>query len=186
MGSDGGIIEQLAADHRAIQGLLDRVRSAPPGSDERTSLVEQVSGRLVSHLVAEKESLYPLVHRYVVDGDKGVNELLAVDEDIQRTLKSLETVPARSEEYVHLLLGLVSGVTEHVVGLEQRLFPRLQAMGPAAALREAGADTRRTRAVGPTRPRPDAPDSPALTRLTSAVWGPWDRLRDRLGRRGLR
>lgn len=185
MGSDSGIIEQLAADHRGIQNLLDRVRSAPPGSDERTSLVEQAGRRLVSHLVAEKERLYPLVHRYVVDGDKGVNALLAVDEDIQRTLKSLEAVPAGSERYVHLLLCLVSGVTEHVVKLEQRVFPRLQAMGPAAVLREAGAGTRHTEAVGPTRPRRDAPDSPALTKLTSAVWGPWDRLRDRLGRRGL-
>ncbi|MEU2716310.1 hemerythrin domain-containing protein [Streptomyces sp. NPDC007205] len=107
-GSDSGIIEQLAADHRGIQNLLDRVRSAPPGSDERTSLVEQASCRLVSHLVAEKERLYPLVHRYVVDGDKRVNALLAVDEDIQRTLESLEAVPARSERYVHLLLCLVS------------------------------------------------------------------------------
>ncbi|MGW3459986.1 hemerythrin domain-containing protein [Streptomyces olivaceoviridis] len=185
MGSDSGIIEQLTADHRAIQNLLDRVRSAPPGSDERASLVAQVGGRLVSHLVAEKECLYPLVRRYVVGGDQGVDELLAVDEDIQRTLKSLGAVPAHSEEYVRHLLGLVSCVTAHVVGLEQRLFPRLQAVGPADALRDAGAGTRRTEAVGPTRPRPGAPDSPALTRLTSAVLGPWDRLRDRLGRRGL-
>ncbi|MER6629076.1 hemerythrin domain-containing protein [Streptomyces sp. NPDC000987] len=187
MGSDSGIsiIEQLAADHRRIQSLLDRVRSAPPGSDERTSLVEQAGSRLVSHLVAEKERLYPLVDRYVVDGDEGVDGLLAVDERIQRALKSLEDVPADSERYAHLLLCLVSGVTEHVVGLEQRLFPRLQAMSPVAVLRDAGAGARRAEAVGPTRPRPDAPGSPALTKLTSAVWGPWDRLRARLARRGL-
>ncbi|MEW2619196.1 hemerythrin domain-containing protein [Streptomyces sp. NPDC048106] len=183
MGSDSGIIEQLAADHRRIQNLLDRVRSAPPGSDERTSLVEQAGSRLVSHLVAERERLYPLVHRYVVDGDAGVNELLAVDEDIQRTLKALEAAPAGSERYARLLLCLVSGVTEHVVGMEQRLFPRLQAMSPVAVLRDAGAGTRHAEAVGPTRPRPDAPSSPALTKLTSAVWGPLDRLRDRLERR---
>lgn len=185
MGSDSDILEELAADHRRIQNLLDRVRSAPAGSDERTSLVEQVSGCLVRHLVTEREHLHPLVHRYVVDGDQWTHGLLAVDRDIERTLKSLETVPPRNERYTDLLLSLVSDVTRHVVDLEQRVFPRLQPMSPAAVLRDAGTGARRAEAVAPVRPRPGAPASPRLTRLTASIRGPWDRLRDRMSRRGL-
>ncbi|MFF9094206.1 hemerythrin domain-containing protein [Streptomyces sp. NPDC014776] len=185
MVSDSGIIGELARDHHRIQGLLDRTRSAPPGSEERTSLVEEAGKRLVRHLVVEKEYLHPLLRRHVLDGEEWEGNLLAVDRSIEETLKSLEQVPPSGERHTELLLTLMADVTRHVVEQEQRVFPRLQALSPAAELRDAGSEAREAEAVAPTRPRPEAPDSPALTRLTSSVWGPWDRLRDRLSRRGL-
>ncbi|MGW3354402.1 hemerythrin domain-containing protein [Streptomyces bungoensis] len=183
---DSGIIEELAADHHRLQDLLHRVRSAPAGSDERALLVERAGIRLTRHLVAERERLHPLLRRYVVDGDEFVDRLRAGDKEVERTLEALEDTPPHSEAYVNLLLSLADGVTRHVVEQEQRVFPRLQAMSPDAVLREAGAEARRAEAVAPSRPRPDAPDSPALTRLTTSVWGPWDRLRDRVTGRGRR
>ncbi|OIK27914.1 hemerythrin domain-containing protein [Streptomyces malaysiense] len=184
MGSDSGIIAELATDHRGVQNLLDRVRAAAPGSEERAFLVEQVSTRLVRHLTAEQEHLHPLLHRYVVDGDAWTDRLATGDREIERTLRSLEAVPPHTEEYVRLLLSLTEHVTRHVVELEQQVFPRLQAVSPDAVLRDAGAGAHRTEAVAPTRPRPAAPGSPEPTRLTASVRGPWDRLRDRVTRRG--
>lgn len=183
---DSGIIEELAADHHRVQGLLDRVRSAPAGSDERALLAEQAVIRLTRHLVAERERLHPLLRRYVVDGDDWVHRLRAGDKQVEETLGALEEAPPHSETYVRLLLSLADGVTRHVVEQEQRVFPRLQAVGPEAVLREAGAEARRAEAAAPSRPRPGAPDSPALTKLTASVWGPWDRLRDRVTGRGRR
>ncbi|MEU0400578.1 hemerythrin domain-containing protein [Streptomyces sp. NPDC006197] len=183
---NSGIVGELSADHQGIQQLVDQVRAAPPGSAERASLVEQLSGRLVGHLVTERAHLLPLVRRHVADGDEWVNRFHAEDRELQQTLATLRDTAPHGERYMALLLSVVTAVTRHVVEMEQLLFPRLQATAPATALRDAAAEARETAAVAPTRPRPCAPGSPALTKLSASFWGPWDRFRDRLTHRGRR
>ncbi|MFF3906103.1 hemerythrin domain-containing protein [Streptomyces sp. NPDC001848] len=184
MGSRSGIIEVLTADHRRIQRLFDRIRSSAPGSDERKTLVEQVGMSLVRHAVAEREHLYPAVRRFVVDGDAWADRELAEHRRIEELLSSLEAQEADSVEFGHLLLSVISRVTEHVVQEEQLLFPRLQAVCPAEVLRDLGAKAGDTEAAAPTRPRPGAPEPALLVKATAQVRGPWDRLRDLVTRRG--
>jgi hemerythrin superfamily protein len=184
VGSRSGIIEVLTADHREIQRLFDRIRSSAPGSDERNTLVEQVGIGLVRHSVAEKEYLYPAVRRFVVDGDAWADRELSEHREIEELLSSLEAHEAVSEEFGHLLLSVITRVTEHVVEEEQLLFPRLQAACPADVLRELGTKVRDTEASAPTRPRPGAPEPAPLVKVTAQAWGPWDRLRDLVTRRG--
>ncbi|MGW3497661.1 hemerythrin domain-containing protein [Streptomyces sp. NPDC001020] len=186
MGSRSDIIEVLTADHRKIQRLFDRIRSSAPGSNERKALVEQVSITLVRHSVAEKEYLYPAVRRFVADGDAWMDHELTEHRAIEELLDSLEAQEPDSEEFGRLLLALVTRVTRHVVKKEQLLFPRLQAMCPADVLRELGEKVRDAEASAPTRPRPGAPESAPLLKAASQVWGPWDRLRDLVTRRGRR
>lgn len=184
MGSRSGMIEVLTADHRKIQRLFDRIRSSQPGSNERKTLAEQVSIGLVRHSVAEKEYLYPAVRRFMVDGDAWADRGLAGHRAIQELLDSLEAQEADSEEFGRLLLCVIARVTDHVVEEEQLLFPRLQAACPADVLRELGAKVRDTEASAPTRPRPGAPESAPVVQVTAQAWGPWDRLRDLVTRRG--
>lgn len=186
MGGQSGIIEALTADHRRIQRLFDRIRSSAPGSDERRTLVEQVGIGLLRHSVAEKEYLHPAVRRYVADGDSWADRALAGHREIEELLSSLEAREADSEEFGHLLLSLIARVSQHIVEEEQLLFPRLQAMCPADVLRELGAKARETEACAPTRPRPGAPGSASMTKVTAQAWGPWDRFRDLVTRRGRR
>ncbi|MGV9246754.1 hemerythrin domain-containing protein [Streptomyces sp. NPDC003710] len=186
MGSRSSIIEVLTADHRKIQRLFDRIRSSAPGSGERRTLVEQVSVSLVRHSVAEKEYLYPAVRRFVVDGAAWADRELTEHRRIEELLKSLEAQESGSEEFTRLLLSVITRVTEHVVEEEQLLFPRLQAVCPADVLRDLGTKVRDTEASAPTRPRPGAPASAALVKVTAQAWGPWDRLRDLVTRRGRR
>ncbi|MGW5663990.1 hemerythrin domain-containing protein [Streptomyces sp. NPDC003758] len=186
MPSRSGIIEVLTADHREIQRLFGRIRSSPPGSEERKILVEQVSSSLVRHSVTEKEYLYPAMRRYVTDGDTWADRELTEHREIEGLLNSLEAQEADSAEFGHLLLSVITRVTEHVVEEEQLIFPRLQAVCPADVLQELGARARDTEASAPTRPRPGAPESAPMTKVTAQVWGPWDRLRDLVTRRGRR
>ncbi|TWV32556.1 hemerythrin domain-containing protein [Streptomyces misionensis] len=184
MGSRSGIIEVLTADHREIQRLFDRIRSSSPGGDERGALVEQVSIRLVRHFTVERECLYPALRRYLPDGGARAERRIGGQRRIEELLTSLESLEADSERFGHLLLSLLTRVTEHVVEEEQLLLPRLQALCPADVLRDLGDKARRAEASAPTRPRPGAPGSAPLTRATAQVWGPWDRLRDLVTRRG--
>jgi hemerythrin superfamily protein len=187
--SDSDIIGVLTADHREIQRLFDRLRSSAPVSDERSALVERASVALVRHSVAEKEYLYPAVCRFVPDGDAWTDQGLAEHREIEELLESLEAREAAEpggEESGRLLLAVITRVTRHLVEEEQILFPRLQALCPADVLKELGRKARDAEASAPTRPRPDAPGSAPLTKAASRVWGPWDRIRDLLTRRGRR
>jgi hemerythrin superfamily protein len=184
VGSGSGIIEVLTADHRTIQRLFDRIRSSAPGSDERKTLVEQVSISLIRHSVAEKEHLYPAVRRFVVDGDTWADHELLEHRRIEELLHALEGQEGDSEDFGHLLLSVINRVTEHVVEEEQLLFPRLQAGCPADVLQELGTKVRNSEASGPTRPRPSPPESAPMVKVTAQAWGPWDRLRDLVTRRG--
>ncbi|MEU6284496.1 hemerythrin domain-containing protein [Streptomyces sp. NPDC047028] len=184
MESESGMLGELTADHQRIQRLFDQARSAAPGSAERTSLVERISISAVRHLVAEREHLHPTVRRYVVDGDDWVQAQLAEGRELEWTLSALEAADPRGEEFVELLLAAGSGVTRHVLEQEQLVFPRLQALCPPDVLRAAGSDVRPTEESAPTRPRPRSPRSAPLAKVTALAWGPLDRLRDHVTRRG--
>ncbi|MEW2294178.1 hemerythrin domain-containing protein [Streptomyces sp. NPDC006743] len=186
MDSRSGIVDELTRDHQRIQDLFDRIRSVRPGTGERSALVEQVCAELVRHSVVEKAHLYPAVRRYLPDGDRWAERELAAHQELEELLVSLEAAGPAREESGRLLLAVVTRATEHIVGQEQRLFPRLQALCPAEALRDLGDRARATAASAPTRPRSTTPDSAPLVKLTAQVWGPWDRLRDLTTRRGRR
>jgi hemerythrin superfamily protein len=184
VGSRSDIIEVLTADHRMIQRLFDRIRSSAPGSDERRALVEQVSIALVRHSVAEREYFYPAVRRFLPDGGTWAERELTEHRRIEELLKSLEAHEVGSEEFGHLLLSVITRVTEHVVEEEQLVFPRLQAVCPADVLQDLGRKVRDAEASAPTRPRPSASAPAPVVKAAAQVWGPWDRLRDLMTRRG--
>ncbi|GAB7058985.1 hemerythrin domain-containing protein [Streptomyces mexicanus] len=181
-----GIVEELTDDHRRIQSLFDRIRSAPAGSAERSALVEEASRELVRHATAERSHLYPAVRRHLPDGAARAEHALRGHQEIEELLRSLREADTGGEEFGRLLLSVVTRVTRHVVEEEQLLFPRLQALCPAEVLCELGAKVRGAEASAPTRPRPAASDAAPLVRITSQVWGPLDRLRDLASRRGRR
>ncbi|MEE4419343.1 hemerythrin domain-containing protein [Streptomyces bugieae] len=178
------VIEELTADHRAVQRLFDRIRAAAPGSAARKALVEQVSAALVRHFVVEKAYLYPAVRDYVADGRRWAEKELSDHGHIEELLHELEQRESQDEDFTALVLALSTRVTGHLLDEEQRLFPRLQATCPAHTRRELGEKVRRARNGAPTHPRPHAPDSALATRAVSPGLGLLDGVRDFLTRRG--
>ncbi|WP_432138143.1 hemerythrin domain-containing protein [Streptomyces sp. bgisy154] len=184
MDGHSGLIDELAADHQRMQRLFDRIRAAPRDGDGRKALLEQLSTAMARHSVVTREHLFPVVRRYVLDGDDWADRDLDRQGRIAETLRALEDLEAGEERFGTLLLSLIEQVTDHVVEEEQLLFPRLRAMCPADVLDGLGPKARETRPLAPTRPRPAAPRSATGTKLMARVAGPWDRLRDRITGRG--
>ncbi|MEU6478612.1 hemerythrin domain-containing protein [Streptomyces sp. NPDC047017] len=180
----GGIVEELTGDHRRVQGLFDRIRSARPGSRERSALVEQLSGELVRHAVATKEYLYPAVRRRLPDGDRWAEHALRGHRETEELLGELAGADPAGARFTGLLLSVITRATAHMVEEEQLLFPRLEALCPPRTLRELGARVRDAEGSAPARPRPAAPETAPLVKVTAQVRGPLDRLRDLAARRG--
>ncbi|MEW2636288.1 hemerythrin domain-containing protein [Streptomyces sp. NPDC048389] len=186
MGHEADIIQELTADHRAVQRLFDRVRAAAPGSHARKQLVEQATIELVRHSTVEKEYLYPAVRKHVVDGDQWADKELADHAEVEKVLQALDGLAPDDDRFVPLTLSLMTLVTDHVRDEEQRLFPRLQALCPADLLRHLGEQVRTAGKATPTRPRPHALDSPRANKVTAPPLSMWDSLRDALSGRGRR
>ncbi|MFB8000447.1 hemerythrin domain-containing protein [Streptomyces sp. NPDC056002] len=178
------VIQELTADHRKVQGLFDRIRSAEPGGDTRGVLVEQAGIELVRHAVVEKEYLYPAVRDHVADGALWASRELAEHADIEEILQSLQDQEPGQADYDQLVLSLVTRVTDHMREEEQLLFPRLQAVCPADLLEQLGEKVRHAKKTAPTRPRQHFPDSPLVNKLVAPELGMIDRLRDFLTGRG--
>ena len=51
-------ITLIKADHRLLDGLLDRLEA---GSGDRRALVEEVTARLTAHARAEEQQVYPAI-----------------------------------------------------------------------------------------------------------------------------
>ncbi|MEU0084504.1 hemerythrin domain-containing protein [Streptomyces sp. NPDC006274] len=186
MGHEADIIEELTADHRAVQRLFDQIRAAAPGSHARKELVEQATIELVRHSTVEKEYLYPAVRDHVVDGDQWADRELADHAEVEQLLRELDETGPDDARFVPLTLSLMTLVTDHVREEEQRLFPRLQALCPPDLLQRLGDRVRTARKATPTRPRPRALDSPRANKLTAPPLSLWDSVRDALSGRGQR
>lgn len=185
MGHEADIIEELTADHRAVQRLFDQIRAAAPGSHARRELVEQATIEFVRHSTVEKEYLYPAVRDHVVDGDQWADRELAGHAEVEQVLRELDETGPDDDRFVPLTLSLMALVTDHVREEEQRLFPRLQALCPPGLLQQLGERVRTARKATPTRPRPRALDSPRANKLTAPL-SLWDSVRDALSGRGRR
>ncbi|WP_037673976.1 hemerythrin domain-containing protein [Streptomyces griseus] len=178
------VIQELTADHHKVRRLFDRIRSAEPGSAARRELVEHVGIELVRHAVVEREYLYPAVRDHVAEGPRWAERELAEHTEIEEILQALRGSEPDQETFDRLVLELVTRVTVHLREEEQLLFPRLQAVCPADLLEQLGEKVRHGRATAPTRPRPQLPDSPLVTKLAAPELGVIDRIRDVLTGRG--
>ena len=119
-----GPIELLKQQHRDVEQLFDRIRTASRG--EKLQLVTQLVEDLTVHALLEERIFYPAAGRL-----RELNGLLArshadhakVKQFLGDLLKMKQTDPRIDE-----VLALVQRhVTEHVAEEEEQLFPRVEA-----------------------------------------------------------
>ncbi|MCQ4040489.1 hemerythrin domain-containing protein [Streptantibioticus rubrisoli] len=180
MGHGGNVIAELTADHREVDDLFAKIETQPVGDNRRRELVDELTVALVRHLVAEEQYLYPVVRRYVDDGDDLADKEIEDHAGIERLLKDLEGRAAEDDQFDHLVAKLRLDVTEHVRDEEGRLFALLAESCAPEVLDELGEKIRKAKKAAPTRPHPSAPDTPPANKIFAPGAGMVDRVRDLL------
>lgn len=182
---DDDVIAILTRDHREVQELFDELDKTREhaGPKQRKDLVDLVTGKLVRHSVAEEQFLYPAIRLNVTDGAESADQRIGEHELIERVLKELEGMRATDASFEAALQRLMELVTAHIAEEERTLFPRLRSVCTAEDLVEIGKMVRVAKKLAPTRPHPDAPDTPPGN-LTAPAVGLIDRIRDALTGRG--
>ncbi|HEV2640266.1 MAG TPA: hemerythrin domain-containing protein [Actinocrinis sp.] len=184
MGHGGNVIEELAADHRDIRELLERLQAANAAANVRGALVARLSIELSGHTSAEEQYLYPTVREYVPEGAALADGELAAHARIEALLRRLEGASDRGGEFGDLLERLAAEVDAHMRDEEDRVFPALARACSPDALDELGRTVRTAKVTAPTRPHPASPDTPPGNILLDPALGLIDRARDQFTGRG--
>ena len=161
---DPDLTELLEADHRRMHASLG-------AGGASSKLIREVS----SHIVAEHQLLYPAVRHRMADGNTVVDNLIAIDHELERSLAEVDRDRSRPTSGVAALL--VRHVEE-----QERLFVELRRVVDADELRRLGQALGPTLMQAPTHPHPHLPEEGPLEVIADAVASSVDHVRDAMGR----
>ncbi|MFI9270942.1 hemerythrin domain-containing protein [Kitasatospora sp. NPDC052896] len=179
MEHDRDILQELTADHDDIRVLFSRMIGLRIGDPRRKALVDEVTGELVRHAIAEESCLYPLV-RQLPDGEVVAGQELRDHAVVETLLRHLQWRTATTAGFDRLVAQLVELVTGHLGHEEARIFPALRAVIPGSELRRLGEQVREVKRHARTSPRPGASATIPPDNLLPPERGPVARLHDLL------
>lgn len=171
---DPDIIELLRDEYQDLRELFSEVLNAEPLA--RTEPFQNLVSRLAAHEPAE-EALVRNVSREVPGGEEPADMAREREAEAERMLADMEKMALSSDEFVVGFQELEAAVLEHAAHEEQHEFPLLVDHLTITRRREL-ASRSRCCALGPTRPHPMTPQSPAVRAVTGPVVGTFDGVRD--------
>ena len=118
-----GIFRALVADHRVIDGLLERLEL---GDGDRAYLVEEVLRALHAHSVAEERTVYAVLEEHTGLAE-AIEESFDVHGDIEHLLLGLD-VGAGDDRFLEQVLRLRAVVRHHVHEEEEVILQQAAAI----------------------------------------------------------
>jgi hemerythrin superfamily protein len=173
------VIDILVSDHREVTALIGNIWSVKDPMIRR-DLTDTAISELVRHAVAEEMYVYPVMRKYLADGERAVTHDIEEHNEMERAMKRLEAVDVSGTEFDDALRQLESLLADHVRDEEAEQFPELRLLVPANELADLAGKVERAKKLAPTRPHPSAPNSELFHKLVGPGVGLVDRLRDRL------
>lgn len=169
------VVDILAAQHREIRALLDRLRT--PDHDAERVFAELVR-LLAVHETAEEEVVHPLARRARFGAERIVEPRLAEESAAKKALSQLRELGVDHPEFPAKLAKFREDVLAHAEHEETEEFLLLRRQYSARELRNMARSVRRAEALAPTRPHPGAGGSALANRLLGLPLAAVDRLRD--------
>jgi hemerythrin superfamily protein len=170
------LITCLLGDHQVIREHLDRFQELSP--QDRPEAFCEVVHLLVAHEAAEEQVLYPLVRRYVEDGDDLADTRIAEQGEAEQMMSKLERLDAASGAFQDLFRDLRADVLEHAQAEEDEVFSELTAVVDKGRLAESAKLYVAAKSLAPTHPHPHAPDTPPGNLVAGPVLSLVDHVKD--------
>ena len=168
-------IRVLTDDHRQVEELFVRFEKTGDGAHKRRQdLVQRITEALSIHASIEEEIFYPAARRFVADAGDDVLEALEEHHLVKLTLAELETMDPGHERYGAKVTVLIENVRHHVEEEEGELFPTIRKALDTAQLRKIGDELVAAKRTAPTRPHPEAPDTPPGNIVAQVLTAPLD------------
>jgi hemerythrin superfamily protein len=168
-------IRVLTDDHRQVEELFVRFEKTGDGAHkQRQELVERITEALSIHASVEEEIFYPAARQSIANAGDDVLEALEEHHLVKLTLAELEVMDPSHERYGAKVAVLIENVRHHVKEEEGDLFPTVRKALDPSKLREIGAELVAAKRTAPTRPHPEAPDTPPGNLVAQVLTAPLD------------
>lgn len=187
------VIVVLTRDHNEVKGMLSSLESGPSAAtgatpeqlEERKTLVQDLIIELSKHEAAEEQYLWPTVRECLSNGDELADRAIGQEQEGKEALEALRKMKPDAPDFESKLASTIADLREHIA-TEEEIFPHVSRALSRERLEELGDKIQTAKKMAPTRPHPNAPDSPGALKMAGAVAGPMDRLRDAVTGRGKR
>jgi hemerythrin superfamily protein len=180
------VIALIKADHATVKGLFRRYKGLSSGAvKSRRNVADRVIKELSVHAAVEEDVLYPVARTTVPRGDELVAEALDEHRSMKKALAALQKCPAGDQAFDDLMADIEKDVRHHVKEEEGHggILSELRKHAPREQLLRMAKLTRQAKQAAPTRPHPNAPDTPPANVVAGTVTGIIDKARDKLARR---
>lgn len=122
-GFHGFVFDTLIAEHRAMLGMLDRLRALPATDvDARRAAFAELSRAVYAHARAEELIVFP-----ALDGSHELGHHVRLDkrehQAIEGLMRDIETTPASSLDWARKVAMLADLLHRHFVDEEEVVFP---------------------------------------------------------------
>lgn len=166
----------LKADHRRVEELFEKFDGLSERAHKtREATVETILEELSVHAGIEETVFYPAVRERLAAADEPmVLEALEEHHLVKLTLAELEQMTSRSERYAAKVTVLRELVKHHVDEEESELFRLVRSEFSKAELTDLGDELNAARSSAPTRPHPEAPDTPPANLVATVLAAPFD------------
>jgi hemerythrin superfamily protein len=179
------VIDVLISDHRDVTALIGEIWTVRDPMIRR-DLTDTAISELVRHAVAEEMYVYPVMRKYLPDGEKAVEHDIEEHKELEQVMKQLEDIEVSGGEFDTALRRLETLLADHVQDEETEQFPELRSRIPQEELTELAGKVETAKKLAPTRPHPGAPNNELFHKLVGPGVGLVDRLRDKLTGRATR
>jgi hemerythrin-like domain-containing protein len=139
----------LKSDHRKLEALFDRYRSASTG---KSGIVLEITRQLSMHMDAEEREVYPVLRTSISDGEQLVNDAVIEHKEARGLLAELERADTGSFDMDSKVATLRRAVDHHVRDEEEEIFPKAEKSLGKNRLDDLGARIAKAKKSAPKRP----------------------------------
>jgi hemerythrin-like domain-containing protein len=148
----------------------------------RRNVADRIIKDLSVHAAVEEQVLYPTARAWVPKGEALVREALDEHQEMKEDLAALEKCPPDSKDFDALMARIELEVRRHIKEEESAngILGQLRKHVSRNQLLEMAKLTRQAKKAAPTRPHPNAPNTPPANTIVGAVAAMIDKVRDGL------
>lgn len=174
----------LMADHLEVKEMLTQLESPGSGGKDRAKLAERLVMEESKHEAVEEMYFWPSVRENVAGGDQLADKALEQEDEGKDVLDQLRKASAGEPEFERLVTVFARAGREHIAYEEEQVWPKLRAVLSPEECEELGDKIEQAKKAAPTRPHPNAPDSPGALKSAGVAAAVTDRVRDAVSGRG--
>ena len=170
------IISVLTDDHAELAAMAAGLATVQMPAREDA---DRLTAATTRHLSAERQYLYPVLEKLLPEQGSGItNRQIDHDETLLKDLTALHTMAPGSQAFRQSMQAIITGLQRHSSSCDVDVFPELLAAVSKADLIRLGNRVEVAREAAPSRPHCGAPARPPWNKLTDALLGAADKIRD--------